>query len=161
MAGRRVDSETQVFDLDFVDRDGRHLGGIREFTVKRAPREALLRGLGGDATRMLYTLGWQEMPPPASSNGAGNANGTWLIAGFDELAAKLPGCISLDRTTDPEHWKQLLAQAQERGAPISGIVWRSTGPSAEESSTEFAARLETEIAQLLSAVHTLLARRGA
>ena len=45
------DSETQVFDLDFVDRDGRQLGGIREFTVKRAPREALLRGLGGDATR--------------------------------------------------------------------------------------------------------------
>ena len=31
------------------------LGGIREFTVKRAPREALLRGLGGDATRLLYT----------------------------------------------------------------------------------------------------------
>ncbi len=52
-----LDSETQVFDLDFVDRDGRELGGIREFTVKRAPREALLRGLGGDATRLLYTAG--------------------------------------------------------------------------------------------------------
>ena len=62
-----LDSETQVFDLDFVDRDGRQLGGIREFTVKRAPREALLRGLGGDATRLLYTLGWHEVPPPASS----------------------------------------------------------------------------------------------
>ena len=59
-----LDSETQVFDLDFVDRDGRQLGGIREFTVKRAPREALLRGLGGDATRLLYTLGWHEVPPP-------------------------------------------------------------------------------------------------
>ena len=59
-----LDSETQVFDLDFVDRDGRLLGGIREFTVKRAPREALLRGLGGDATRLLYTLGWHEVPPP-------------------------------------------------------------------------------------------------
>ena len=55
------DSETQVFDLDFVDRDGRQLGGIRDFTVKRAPREALLRGLGGDATRNLYTLDWQEV----------------------------------------------------------------------------------------------------
>ena len=63
-----LDSETQVFDLDFVDRDGRQLGGIREFTVKRAPREALLRGLGGDATRLLYTLGWHEVPPPASSD---------------------------------------------------------------------------------------------
>ncbi|MDT5284518.1 MAG: hypothetical protein QOJ20_5713, partial [Mycobacterium sp.] len=74
-----LDSETQVFDLDFVDRDGRQLGGIREFTVKRAPREALLRGLGGDATRLLYTLGWHEVPPPASSDGTGGANGTWLI----------------------------------------------------------------------------------
>ncbi len=150
------DSETQVFDLDFVDRDGRELGGIREFTVKRAPREALLRGLGGDATRNLYTLGWQEVPPPASSNAAGNGDGTWLIAGFDELAADLPGSISLDRTTDPEPWKRQLAQAQERGAPVSGIVWRSTGrPSGEESSAEFATRLEIEIDQLLTVVQTL------
>ena len=64
-----LDSETQVFDLDFVDRDGRQLGGIREFTVKRAPREALLRGLGGDATRLLYTLGWHEVPPPPTERG--------------------------------------------------------------------------------------------
>lgn len=55
-----VDGETQVFDIDFLDRDGRRLGGITEFTVKRAPREALLRGLGGDATRLLYTLGWRD-----------------------------------------------------------------------------------------------------
>ena len=122
-----LDSETQVFDLDFVDRDGRQLGGIREFTVKRAPREALLRGLGGDATRLLYTLGWHEVPPPASSDGAGIANGTWLIAGFDELAANVPGCIPFDRTTDPEPLGQLLAQAHERGLPFSGVVWRSTG----------------------------------
>ena len=60
-----ADGEVQVFDLDFVDRDGRNVGGIREFTVKRAPREALLRGLGGDATRLLYGVGWRETPPPA------------------------------------------------------------------------------------------------
>jgi acyl transferase domain-containing protein/NADPH:quinone reductase-like Zn-dependent oxidoreductase/acyl carrier protein len=152
-----LDSETQVFDLDFVDRDGRQLGGIREFTVKRAPREALLRGLGGDATRLLYTLGWQELPPLASSEDAGNAIGTWLVAGFDELAAELPGCISFDRIADPEPVGQLLAQAQERGMPFSGIVWRSTGRSADESSAEAAERLEAEIAHLLGAVHTLQA----
>ena len=123
-----LDSETQVFDLDFVDRDGRQLGGIREFTVKRAPREALLRGLGGDATRLLYTLGWPEVPAPPSSADIG---GTWLIAGFDELAANVPGCIPFDRTTDSEPLGQLLAQAHERGLPFSGVVWRSTAPSAE------------------------------
>jgi acyl transferase domain-containing protein/NADPH:quinone reductase-like Zn-dependent oxidoreductase/acyl carrier protein len=155
-----LDSETQVFDVDFVDRDGRHLGGIREFTVKRAPREALLRGLAGDATRLLYTLGWHELPPQPSrgdGEGARNVNGTWLIAGFDELAADLPGCVSFDRNTDPELLGQLVAQAHERGASFAGIVWRSSGPSTEESSAESAARLETEIAHLLSAVHTVQA----
>lgn len=155
-----LDSETQVFDLDFVDREGRRLGGIREFTVKRAPREALLRGLGGDATRLLYALGWHEVPPPPSSgdvDDAGNAIGTWLVAGFDKLAAELPGSVSFDRITNPEPLGQLLAQAHERGMSFSGIVWRSSGPNAEESSAESAARLDTEIAHLLSAVHTVQA----
>lgn len=150
-----LDSETQVFDLDFVDRDNRHLGGIREFTVKRAPREALLRGLGGDATRLLYSLGWHEVPSPPPSDGAGNISGTWLIGGFDELAAELPGCVAFDRKTDPEPLGQLLTQAHERGMPFAGIVWRSIGPGADESSTEAGARLENEITHLLSAVHTV------
>ncbi|MDT5301849.1 MAG: hypothetical protein QOG79_5091, partial [Mycobacterium sp.] len=152
-----LDSETQVFDLDFVDRDGRQLGGIREFTVKRAPREALLRGLGGDVTRLLYTLGWHEVPPPAPSEGAENANGTWLIANFDALADMVPGCIPFDRTTDPALLGQLLAQAHQRGMGFSGVVWRSTGPSAGEGAGSEGGdpRLETELANLLSAVHTV------
>ncbi|MGZ6779322.1 MAG: type I polyketide synthase, partial [Mycobacterium sp.] len=149
-----LDNETQVFDLDFVGRDGRVLGGIREFTVKRAPREALLRGLGGDATRLLYTVGWHEVPPPASSDDAAISSGTWLIAGFDELAAAVPGCVPFDRNTDPELVGQLLTQAAERGMPFSGVLWRSAGPGAHESSADTAARLETEIAHLLSALHT-------
>jgi NADPH:quinone reductase-like Zn-dependent oxidoreductase/acyl carrier protein len=153
--GAALDSETQVFDLDFLDRDGRRLGGIREFTVKRAPREALLRGLGGDVTRLLYTLGWHEVPPP--SGAATSMAGTWLVAGFDELAAELPGCIPSDRVTDPEPVSQLLTQARERGMPFSGIVWRSAGPGAAESSADSVARLEAEVAQLLGAVHTLTA----
>ncbi|CRZ16896.1 type I polyketide synthase [Mycolicibacterium neworleansense] len=151
-----LDSETQVFDLDYLDRDGSYLGGIREFTVKRAPREALLRGLGGDATRLLYTLGWHEVPvPPADEDAAENTSGTWLIAGFDELAAKVPGCIPFDRNTDPELLGQVLAQAKERGLPFSGVVWRAAAPGAAESGTDSQARLEAEIANLLSAVHTV------
>ncbi|HEX2212610.1 MAG TPA: acyltransferase domain-containing protein, partial [Mycobacterium sp.] len=150
-----LDTETQVFDLDFVSRDGRRLGGIREFTVKRAPREALLRGLGGDATRLLYTLGWHEVPLAPSGDGAAGANGTWLIAGFDELAATVPGCIPFDRSADAEPLGQLLAQAHERGVGFSGVVWRATAQSHDESSADVAARLEDEIANLLSAVHTV------
>lgn len=152
-----LDSETQVFDLDFVGRDGRHLGGISEFTVKRAPREALLRGLGGDATRLLYALGWHEVPAPPAPDEAAAVGGSWLVAGFDELAEALPGCVTIDRVAggaDHELLGQLLAQARQRGAPFSGVVWRSAGRSETESGAHAAARLETEIGQLLSAVHT-------
>ncbi|MGE2725263.1 SDR family NAD(P)-dependent oxidoreductase [Mycolicibacterium pulveris] len=148
-----VDAETQIFDLDFFDREGRRLGGIRDFTVKRAPREVLLRGLGGDATRMLYTLGWHEVPTPEP--GAGTVNGSWLIAGMDELADLLSGCVPLDRDADQQPLGQLLTQAHERGQAFSGVVWRCAAQQADESSAEAAARVENEIAHLLSAVHTV------
>ncbi|KUI22420.1 polyketide synthase [Mycobacterium sp. GA-1285] len=155
-----VDNETQVFDLDFVDRDGRLLGGIREFTVKRAPREALLRGLGGDVTRLLYTLGWHEVPLPPLSDDAAPTNGTWLIAGFDELASTVPGCIPFDRTTDSATLGALLLDAYDRGVGFSGVVWRATVPQTDESSAEIVARLEAEIVNLLSAVHAVQGGSG-
>lgn len=148
-----LDNETQVFDLEYLDRDGALLGGIREFTVKRAPREALLRGLGGDATRLLYTLGWHEVAPPSGE--AGVANGTWLVAGFDELAAQVAGCIPFDPNADPEPLGRVLAQAHERGVPFCGVVWRSAAPHGAESSADISARVEADIAHLLSAVHTV------
>ncbi|MCV7281580.1 type I polyketide synthase [Mycolicibacterium flavescens] len=143
-------SETQVFDLEFISRDGRPLGGITEFTVKRAPREALLRGLGGDATRLLYTLGWHEVPLPESAT----PDGTWLISGFDELAATVPGCIPADRSADSESLGDMLVQAQERGLPFTGVVWRAMTPRHDESSSDVASRIEAEIADLLSAVQS-------
>ena len=86
---------------------------------------------------------------------AATANGTWLIAGFDELAAQVPGCIPFDRYTDTEPLGELLAQANDRGLPFSGVVWRSTAPRAAESSADAAARIEAELTHLLSAVHTV------
>ena len=155
-----LDAETQVFDLDFVDRDGRILGGIREFTVKRAPREALLRGLGGDATRLLYTLGWHEVPP-APSDDAGSLRGIWLIAGFDELAAELAG-LHLIR---PEYGPGAVGAAS--GSVVTSAVCRSPASSGaaparvrESRVLTLLARLETEIAYLLSAVHTAAGRQG-
>ncbi|TRW87916.1 SDR family NAD(P)-dependent oxidoreductase [Mycolicibacterium sp. 018/SC-01/001] len=144
-----LDSETQVFDLDFVDRDGNRLGGIREFTVKRAPREALLRGLGGDTGRLLYTVGWHEVPLPEAD--ATPPSGTWLVANFAELAALVPGAIAIDRTTDPTPLGQVLTDAQRRGVGFSGVVWRAAGP--DQGADD--ARLEHEISELLAAVHAV------
>ncbi|MCV7175642.1 type I polyketide synthase [Mycolicibacterium sphagni] len=156
-------NETQVFDIDFVNPDGRVLGGIREFTVKRAPREALLRGLGGDSTRLLYSLGWQEIAAPAAAGDepetAKATNGTWLIAGFDTLAAEVPGAATVDDITDPQSWQRAFADAAERGAPVAGIVWRSSAHSDTETTTDLAARLEAEIATLLGATQTALAEQ--
>ncbi|MGV0872594.1 SDR family NAD(P)-dependent oxidoreductase [Mycolicibacterium sp. XJ879] len=149
-----VDAETQIFDLDFLDREGRRLGGIRDFTVKRAPREVLLRGLGGDATRTLYTLGWHEVPAPERAA----VNGTWLVAGMDQLATLLPGCVPLDRDTDQQPLGQLLTQAHARGEAFSGVVWRCAAQGADESSIDAAARIENEIANLLDVVHTVQQR---
>ena len=155
-----ADSEVQVFDLDFVDREGHNLGGIREFTVKRAPREALLRSLGGDATRMLYSVGWREISPPAELGGE-SIGGNWLVAGFDELAGALEDSVVVDRVIDAGHCTRLFADAAERGTPISGMVMRVGGaPNGEESSTAFEARLEAEVGNLLGAVHALLEQEG-
>jgi acyl transferase domain-containing protein/short-subunit dehydrogenase len=153
-----INNETQVFDIDFLDRDGRVLGGIAEFTVKRAPREALMRGLGGDSTRLLYSLGWQEITAPVAGDAEKTANGTWLIAGFDALAAEMPGAATVDEATDPQCWQRLFAEAAERGAPVSGIVWRSSGlPQTDVSTTELAAHLESQITTFLGAAQTALA----
>ncbi|ABM11841.1 type I polyketide synthase [Mycolicibacterium vanbaalenii] len=168
-----IDSETQVFDLDFLDHDGRNLGGIREFTVKRAPREALLRGLGADATRLIYRVGWRETSPPVRDDGALGPSSTWLVAGLDALADDVPGSIRIgfDRIWDPdrdgrvvldpaddEHWRRLFALADERRAPVAGVVLGVTGRARpEEPSADFAARLEAQIRDVLGAVHSLSA----
>ncbi|BBX10493.1 type I polyketide synthase [Mycolicibacterium aichiense] len=159
-----INNETQVFDLDFLDRDGQMLGGIAEFTVKRAPREALMRGLGGDSTRLLYSLGWQEIATPAADDTEKTTNGIWLIAGFDALAAEVPGAVTVEEAADPQSWRRVFAEAAERGTAVSGIVWRSGRQGAgaghggvDASTAELAARLEAQIATFLGAAQTALA----
>ena len=156
--GGGIDSETQVFDLDFVDRGGGRLGGISEFTVKRAPREALLRGLGGDTTRLLYTVGWHESTPPGDpGQSRTNSEGTWLIAGFDELAAELPAAVVCDPAADPQVWHRAFADAAAAGAPVAGVLWRSSGASrTDESADRLTERLDAEVAGLLAVVQAAL-----
>ncbi|MBX7432664.1 SDR family NAD(P)-dependent oxidoreductase [Mycobacterium sp. Y57] len=165
-----VDSETQVFDLDFVDRDGHILGGIGEFTVKRAPREALLRGIGGDATRSLYRIGWRETLPHAGDGTSGSGS-RWLVAGFDRLAAELPGSISVefghDRVgddavvldpADTGWWGRLFAAEPEQGRRPTGLIWRAAGRSGTDASAvDDVDLLESQVGAILVAVQALLA----
>ncbi len=91
-----------------------------------------------------------------------SVRGNWLAAGFDELARHLPNVAVVDLSTDANGWTELLAQAQERGAPVSGIVVQiPPAPQSEESSTEFTARLQSQIGCVLAAVQGPLARDGA
>lgn len=158
-----VTNETQVFDLDFVDPDGRSLGGIREFTVKRAPREALLRGLGGDSTRLLYTLGWQEAAAPGTdADSTERVSGPWLVAGFDTLAAQLPDAVGIADIADPDTWRQAFLDAAGRGAPVAGIIWRSSEkPDDDGTAGQLASRLEAEVSALLAAAQTALTEQKA
>jgi len=114
-------AKTQVFDLDFVDRDGRQPGReFAKFTVKRAPREAFVaRGSAATPPGCCTPSVWQELPPlgverrtPEMRSAPG-----WS-PDSTKLAAALPGCIPFDRTTNPEPLGQLLTQAQERGDAV-------------------------------------------
>jgi NADPH:quinone reductase-like Zn-dependent oxidoreductase/acyl carrier protein len=180
--GGGAQSETQGFDLDFIGPDGQALGEIRNFIVKRAPRLALLRGLGADSTRLLYRLSWRELPVPAVD--AGPRPGTWLVVGADDDTTEaLRGQLSVHRqpmisvdvadawsvtgddrvALDPrsaEHWEAVLDLVRGRGQAVAGIAWqavsRSSASSDEETSDALAARLEREMGGLLGVLHDRL-----
>ena len=150
-----LDSETQVFDLDFVGRDGQFLGGIREFTVKRAPREALLRGLGGDASRLLYTLGWHEVPGDRRPRRCARAAQRHLA---DRRVRRTGRAGARVHPAGPQHRSRTPgpgADGRSSAAWASPGLWRGRRASPGESTTAAAARLEAEVANLLSAVHTV------
>ena len=97
------------------------LSAVLDNAPTYAAFSALARGLGGDATRLLYTLGWHEVPLPPSGDDVAPVNGTWLIAGFDELAAKVPGCIPFDRTDDSQPLGQVLGLQTWQAPPAQPL----------------------------------------
>jgi len=97
-----LDSETQVFDLDLVYRDGRQLGGISRIKVKRAgPGEALFAAGSGRCHPVVAVRhGWQELCA-AGSRGAEpeEAIRPWWSPDSTKLAAALAGLHPFD----PDH----------------------------------------------------------
>jgi len=187
-AGAGEQSETQAFDLRFLDAEGRELGGIDNFVVKRAPRQALLRGLGADASRLLYRLTWRERPL-ALARGETSAPGSWLLVGqaedsvlgtlrqvlrehgqraitgiqADALAVRGDDCVTLDpcRVDD---WEAVFRWLTERGETPVGVVWRVAprpGRGAGESTDGLVDRLESALNGVIAAVGHLVAQQGA
>ena len=68
----------------------------------------------------------------------------------------MPGCIPFDRTSRSGALGTAVGTgSRARSAVLRRRLAQHRRPSAEESSADVAARLETEIANLLSAVHTV------
>ncbi|MEO7275553.1 MAG: type I polyketide synthase, partial [Vicinamibacterales bacterium] len=165
-------AETQAFDLDFLSSDGVRLGGIKNFVVKRAPRQALLRGLGGDATRLLYRVLWRELPAAAAPE-TEPTPGTWLVAGFTDDAARVlrdqlqvhrQRVVQVDGIEDvahparAEHWASLLSQVSDPGEALAGIAYHVPRVLASDGADAIVRPLETGVRDLLAALHTLLGR---
>jgi thioester reductase-like protein len=175
----RTDTETQAFDVDLIAPDGRRLGGIRNFIVKRAPRQALLRGLGVDSSRLLYRVAWRELPvttpsPEAVTPGvwlAVSARSEALEAARQQLLLRKQSVIRIqlddgwktlaaDRIAlDPrrtEHWQAALALAAQHGTPLAGIVWQIAAGGGTSPHDDPLAGLEDDISGLLEVVRHLL-----
>ena len=138
------------------------LGGISGFTVKRAPREALLRGLGGDATRLLYTLGWHEVPI-APSEDAETCQRHLADRRIQRAGGSIvPGCIPFDRANDSELLGQVLAQAHEKGMPYLRHRVAQLRTRVQNESTADADQhgWRPRSTNLLGAVHTAAGRQS-
>ena len=184
-AGSDERSETQAFDLTFLDSEGRTLGGIDGFVVKRAPRQALLRGLGIDSGRLLHRLTWREHPLAAAPSEVAVPSGPWLIAGASDdpaLAMLLASLIERGQRVvsagptkasaddhvalDPrrlEDWQAAFRQLAETGEVPSGIVWladKHLGRTEDETSGDLLARLEADLNGVIGTVSHIIGREG-
>ncbi len=149
-----LDSETQVFDLDYLDRDGRHLGGIQGIH-----RQA------GAARGVAAWARWRHHPAavhPRLARGADCAGGRRRRNPQRHMAGRRiqrtggraaglhpvrPGCRL--RATGPG-----VGAGAREGHAVRRHRLAQLRPKAEESTAEQITRLEAEIENLLSAVHT-------
>ncbi|WP_245291670.1 type I polyketide synthase [Methylosinus sp. R-45379] len=176
-------SETQSFDLVFVDGEGRYLGGIDDFVVKRAPRQALLRGLGVDAGRLLHLLSWRERPLVAAPAAEAAPSEIALIVAAPDhprlptLRAALaergrrivtvaPAAAYERRddgfTLDPrdaEHWRRAFLALAEAGESAFALVFLASGnagPIEAEPSDALLARLTNDLDGIIGATRYLV-----
>ena len=174
-----TNAEAGVFDLALVDAEGRPLGAVRGFVVKRASQQAFTPSARFDAGGWLYELCWQERARPASTEA--RLPGRWLVLGDagglgGRVAARCeaPVIVELgaafqalggDRyrlpADDPAGHERLLAELS--GAGIEGVLHAlglEGGEGDAATTGTFDAEVSRGCASALSLVQAL-ARRGA
>jgi acyl transferase domain-containing protein len=159
---------TRSYDIHLVDPYGNRFGLIEGFTLKRAPREAFLRGLHQTSDRLLYHVRWQPaaLPRPATA-----AARTWLLLGEDpdgqDLADELRNRGQHVRTAGAGEAATVLTewvrQSEGNGSgPLAGVVWLAgnassdPGPEAAEA-VDLLRRAEEQLAPFVQLAQALVA----
>ena len=91
--------ETLRFDLALLREDGARLGELGGFVVKRAPREAMLRGLRRAGAGLTYEVQWYEQAGRGPGVTAALADPSRVAAEVERRAAALSVEVGLDRLT--------------------------------------------------------------
>ncbi len=112
--------ETHTGSLQLLDENGAVIADIENLSVKRAPREVLLRTGNNQGSGWLYQLEWQSIPRAAGSTEAARL-GPWLIVsdyhGIGEQVARLireggGACLlGFPDPSDLEAHRRLVAEA--------------------------------------------------
>jgi hypothetical protein len=156
--GGDMQSETQSLDLDFLNPDGTAFGEVRNFTVKRAPRQAWLRGLGADAARLLYRLVWQDVPAPTAGTFVDAKPGVWFVVGGGALLNGIRRDLQLhnnqvvevDARSGIAEWNELFKTSSDQGDSVLGILW-ITGKNSNDT-PDLLEQLRPDVTGLLQAV---------
>ncbi len=103
--------ESRTFDLELFDAAEGLLGALRGFVLKRAPRQALLRGVEREVGGLLYGVEWREALREEAVPRASFAGHWWVVAEKD-LGAGLARELALQGRTATGEWE----------GPLAGVV---------------------------------------
>ena len=135
------DGEVLTGDIFLVDDDGNELARLEGVRLKRAPREALLRGARADMDQWLYEVQWQQAAAACGSSEASNR-----LAPISQVAAmvdSLAGPLATEHGLDV--YQRLVAKLEALATAyvireFHGLGW-NPAPGAATSTDALAAQL--------------------